>query len=265
MLPAPATVIQSTANVIPLKQPDRGFFKLHNSLLSSTNWQSTNVWDRANFFEVVSRYTGFNNGDISYSIRDAKAALHIGNAKADRSFQNLETRELLIRRQRGQFNFKAKADRDTKWEIAPLALGAHPSTVNTNGANGHCAQLSTVNARTVLAASTNKREDLNKDRKEPDSIFGLREGRKGSGLPRQRASKTSEDPSTPTSAPINGVVPRGAELHIRYNTPAADLVECFRRAHGQEFVRSNRWLEFAISKFEWDAAQAWAASAEVVS
>ena len=130
-LTAPTLTKSSATNIVPFKQPQPRYFKLHKSTLDSTNWQSMGAVDRAIFIAVVGRFDGFNNGKIRYGITEARAEFRIGHPKADRAFNNLEERKLAIRRQRGTFDFDVKAARDTKWELTPLALGSQVGP-NTN-------------------------------------------------------------------------------------------------------------------------------------
>ena len=125
---------------------------------------------------------------------------------------------MLVRQQQGCFNFDTKAARDTKWQLTEIALGTYPSTadcahlsiVSTNGTNGHCAHLSTVNAQTVLTASTNIRVDLRLDKKEEASNFDFREGK-------SEADFRKSQPARPTS-------PRKTQ------TPSLPLMVLFRAA-----------------------------------
>jgi hypothetical protein len=244
----------SSSTVVPFepRQQPKGYFKLQHSLLSSTNWQSLQAVEIALFFKVAGRYNGRNNGQLAYSIREAKAELHIGHAKVRHSFCALERHELLICNQRGVYNFRTKADRYTKWGLTGLVVGAQPSTVNTTGTNGHRAQPSTVEAHTVLAASTNRRID--KDIKK-ESFFLSAE--------RNLPNSASADPKSSLPSPAtNGGVPRGAvraddATWIEYGSWRWAWVERFGpAATGETHRRSERSPGFPLPNTKWEKIQA---------
>jgi hypothetical protein len=223
----------SSSTVIHFK-PRRptGYFKLQHSLLSSTNFESLGPVDIALFFKVAGRYNGFNNGEIRYSVREAKAELHVGHAKVRRAFDALERHELLICNQRGVYDFRTKPDRYTKWGLTSLVLGAQPSTNNP---------------ALVLAASTNRRID----KKDKESFFLSAES-----LP----TKPSDDPCSFPSQ-TNGGVPRGAAADnstwIEYGTWRWAWVERFGpAATGETCRRSERSTGFPLSNAKWELIQA---------
>ena len=69
--------------------------RLYHWLLKSPAWHSISPLARSLLIEVWRRYNGQNNGEISYSVREAAKALHVGKDTANRAFHELEDREFL--------------------------------------------------------------------------------------------------------------------------------------------------------------------------
>ena len=107
----------SSANVVPFqpKQAAERFVKLRHSLLGSTIWQSLGAAEQALYVNIASRYTGFNNGAIPYSVRDAKEVLHVGQTTAYRAFRGLQDRGLIVCRKPGD---RARAG---VWELTEFS------------------------------------------------------------------------------------------------------------------------------------------------
>jgi hypothetical protein len=92
------TITSSSAETLPFEPPAERerFVKLRDSLLNSLAWRSLHPVPRALYLEVAARYNGFNNGKIVYSVRDAKIALHVGQATVYRAFNVLQERGFFI-------------------------------------------------------------------------------------------------------------------------------------------------------------------------
>jgi DNA-binding transcriptional ArsR family regulator len=72
------------------------FVRLSRPLLRSSAWQSLPPVARALYVEIADKYTGWNNGNIPFSIREAKQALHVGQSTIYRALNVLRDRGLII-------------------------------------------------------------------------------------------------------------------------------------------------------------------------
>src|SRR5262245_44256973 len=93
------------------------FVWLKHWLLKSPAWQSLNGNARAIYIEIALRYNGSNNGRISYSVREAKEALHISADSARRMLVVLQERGFIVCTQKGSFSWKDVKDA-SKWLLA---------------------------------------------------------------------------------------------------------------------------------------------------
>jgi len=201
------TVTLPSSNVVPFEprpRPD-GFFKLRHSLLNSTNWRSLEPAGRLAFIEIAGLYNGKNNGEIIFGVRDAKAALPFGHPKLKRAFEAIEERGLAIRRQQGRFDYSVQAERETKWQLTELVLGAQVSTNKTNGTSPLGAQVSTNT--TDLGAHC---EHQHKSRYRVDKKDSKKEE---NGFPRKEEGKEASlsDSQSPSASNPPTFVPRGAD------------------------------------------------------
>src|SRR5260370_41810305 len=70
-------------------------------MLQSRAWRSLPGNARALYIELAARYNGGNNGRIPYSVREAKAALHISRDTASHLLGILQARGFLVCTKRG--------------------------------------------------------------------------------------------------------------------------------------------------------------------
>ena len=82
------------------------FVQLFHYLLNSPAWQSLRPPARALYVEIVKRFNGCNNGEISLSVREAARLLHIAKDTAGKTFHELEDKGFVRRRQCGSFDWK---------------------------------------------------------------------------------------------------------------------------------------------------------------
>jgi hypothetical protein len=87
----PSSTTASSSAVIPFQaRPKNGYLKLTNSLLQSPAWESLSAIERALYIDVASKFNGYNNGQISYSIGDGAKALHVSRRTVRRALKTLQ-------------------------------------------------------------------------------------------------------------------------------------------------------------------------------
>lgn len=95
------------------------FISLDHVLVKSEAWQSLKPAYRSIYIEMCFFYNGHNNGEISFSVRQATQRCMIGNVTAMHGFKALEERGFIICRKQSAFNMKADASKGMarEWEI----------------------------------------------------------------------------------------------------------------------------------------------------
>jgi len=91
------------------------FVKLPFWLLNSEAWKRLSLPGRCLLVELLKRYNGFNNGDISFSHREAARILKVGKNTATKLFWQLERLGFIKTRQRGSFDWKIR--HATTWKL----------------------------------------------------------------------------------------------------------------------------------------------------
>jgi hypothetical protein len=84
------------------------FVRLFHWMLQSPAWQSLSPVQRALYLELAQRYTGFNNGRIGLSARDAAEALGSSKSTVARAFAALVERGFIEQQKRGHFDRKSR-------------------------------------------------------------------------------------------------------------------------------------------------------------
>ncbi len=107
------------------KQRDR-FVKLDHWLQDTEAWRSLRPAPRALYIELVKRYYGINNGEISLSVREAAGLLHVAKDTAGKAFKELEAKGFIRRNVCGSFNWKAK--QATTWVLTNYEFKEEPAT-----------------------------------------------------------------------------------------------------------------------------------------
>jgi len=96
------------------------FVKLEHWMLKTPAWQSLPSAPRALYVELAQRYNGYNNGEISMSVREAARLLHIANDTATKAFRELEAKGFIRRNVCGSFNWKIR--HATTWILTEHAF-----------------------------------------------------------------------------------------------------------------------------------------------
>ena len=104
------------------------FVKLSHHLLKSPAYCSLSPGARSLLIEVWLRHNGVNNGEITYSVREAAERLRCGKDTANKWFQELEDKGFLKARQRGSFTYKAR--HASEWEITAEPYRDKPASKN---------------------------------------------------------------------------------------------------------------------------------------
>ena len=91
------------AGKIPLNKLGRDFVGLGKPMLRSLAWRSLTGSAVRYYLELRSRYNGFNNGDLSVSLGEAKTLLNMGRHTVVRTQQELQEKGFIKLRQRGGY------------------------------------------------------------------------------------------------------------------------------------------------------------------
>ncbi len=84
------------------------FVQLRHFLLDCPAWRSMGCAPRQLYVELRRRFNGSNNGEISYSVRQAASDLHIAKDTAMKAFRELEEKGFLKCAQSGSFHWKER-------------------------------------------------------------------------------------------------------------------------------------------------------------
>ncbi len=102
------------------------FVQLHHWILSSTAYTRASLAARCLLIEVMRRYNGQNNGEISMSVREAADRLHTGKNRASQAFIELQRLGFIKIKKRGSFNRKVR--HATTWILTMHEYGNRPAT-----------------------------------------------------------------------------------------------------------------------------------------
>ncbi len=89
--------------------------RLYHWLLDCPAWRALSPGASRLLIEVWKRHNGQNNGQISYSVREAAVALGCTRNTASKRFHELEDKGFLKTRRRGSFDCKVR--HATTWEV----------------------------------------------------------------------------------------------------------------------------------------------------
>ena len=105
------------------------FILLHRGVTNSLAWNSLSSRSRDLFIKIWTYHNGLNNGQISFSHRQARQYLRAGSEKVTKSFCELIDHGFLIQRQKGSFHVKTgeRQGRATEWEITTEDCDAKPA------------------------------------------------------------------------------------------------------------------------------------------
>lgn len=99
--------------------------RLYEWMTNSPAWRSLDVYERCLYTEFKARYTGANNGDISFSGEEMAAALNCSNVPADRACRRLIALGFVKLAKKGHFDWKARAENRTRastWILTEYSL-----------------------------------------------------------------------------------------------------------------------------------------------
>jgi hypothetical protein len=102
------------------------FVKLEHWMLRTAAWRALPPASRALYVELAQRYNGSNNGEISMSVREAAALVHIAKDTATKAFHELEEKGFIRRNVCGSFNWKLK--HATTWVLTEHPVGDTAAT-----------------------------------------------------------------------------------------------------------------------------------------
>lgn len=91
------------------------FVMLEHWVLGSEAWKSLTPQAVSILINLMRRYNGRNNGEISLSVREAATAVNINKDTAGRAFRELEEKGLIRRVTPGGFDYKLR--HATEWEL----------------------------------------------------------------------------------------------------------------------------------------------------
>jgi hypothetical protein len=89
--------------------------RLHHWMTDSAAWHDLSVVARAIYPEIAKRYNGSNNGQISYSAREAADELHISKTTAWESIKTLTDHGFIVEVKKGAFSRKNR--HATEWRL----------------------------------------------------------------------------------------------------------------------------------------------------
>ena len=100
--------------------------RLRHYMLRSPAWQSLGPVARSLLIEVWARHNGINNGEISFSVREAAERLCIHRDTVSKAFHELENKGFLKARQRGSFTYKVR--HASEWKITDEPFRDKPAS-----------------------------------------------------------------------------------------------------------------------------------------
>jgi hypothetical protein len=206
--------VPSSADVIPFRP--KSYLKLNHELLRGTVLTRPAL-EQALFVRIASRFNGKNNGAIPYSVRDARAELHIGQSTAYRAFHGLQKARLIVCRKPGN------RTGPSEWEIPELGgRCTRPSDV--------CIPLQVHRSAGGVPATDTKREEKTlRVEKDQDSENLGKEG-SGESLPTKEGSKLSDRRSSSSIS---------LSHHVAAGTAAMAALELIESATRRPFRRDG--------------------------
>ena len=105
-----------------MKTPANGFIRLERQLWQSDQWRTLSVNAQVVIIDIWAWFNGHNNGEISYSLRDAMARLRCSRSTAQRALAELQNAHLIEAVIKGSFDHKngARKGMATKWRLTFL-------------------------------------------------------------------------------------------------------------------------------------------------
>ncbi len=100
------------------------FVKLTSNLLDSTAWIEASVEARCIYIAIRQRYNGSNNGEISFSCREAASVIHGSKNTASHKLKELVEHGLIKQAIKGQFRNRWAST----WILTNEVLDNQPAT-----------------------------------------------------------------------------------------------------------------------------------------
>jgi hypothetical protein len=97
------------------------YFQLHHYMLKTDAWKALSPPARAVYIQIGSRYDGFNNGRLAFSVRDAASECDINKDTAGRAFH-----ELVARLHRGDPAWRVEQEDPPRERVAHDGLQVRP-------------------------------------------------------------------------------------------------------------------------------------------
>lgn len=108
----------------PPNAPSTAFVRLEHELLDCEAWQTLDPFAAKLFLAVWRRFTGRNNGNVPFSVREAQALLGCGKTRAVGCFRELTERGFLAIARRPN----ASAHVAREWKITAATQGGCPAS-----------------------------------------------------------------------------------------------------------------------------------------
>ena len=94
--------------------------RIRHDMLRSAAYRSLKPAERAVYVEVLNRYNGYNNGEISLSCREAAKLCNISDGTASRAFRKLREHGFIKIGRAAGFNMKDRTA--TRWILTHEAI-----------------------------------------------------------------------------------------------------------------------------------------------
>jgi len=219
----------SSAEVIPFQpRPSKYYLRLTDNLLRSTAWESLSANERALYVDIASKFNGYNNGRIAYSIRGGAKALRIGHHTVCRALKRLQELRLLVRTKHGHFDPGTGRAKDSEWYV-PDCGGPSEAVATTGKCLGSSGHHKSEAVATTEPKYIDKEVDKNKNLGLPREKESEAEKRKRSRKKEAKQKKGSAGlPKASRSLPASRKKHRltAARLGGRHEPP--DIVVCRR-------------------------------------
>ena len=102
------------------------YVRLEHWLLTTAAWRALTSQARSVYVELEQRFNGSNNGEISFSVREASAAVNVAKDTASKVFHELEEKGFIRRHVCGSFDWKMR--HATTWILTKHPMGDRPAT-----------------------------------------------------------------------------------------------------------------------------------------
>lgn len=105
-----------------------GYIKIDRELTRTLAWQALSMGAGWLLIDIWSKHNGFNNGEITYSVREAQRRLGCGRTQAVRFLRELEDKGFIVATRRGSLSWKTGQNRGTAWRLTMEPHKGKPAT-----------------------------------------------------------------------------------------------------------------------------------------